>query len=107
MYRLQFLYFCITKSFHPRPIAIYSQIISKRVMSSTTTNPSTSQTPALAPEIEEIHRLACQQGLTNYLDPVSGYTVFTEVFHRKRGKCCGNKCRHCPFNHVNVPENRK
>lgn len=26
-----------------------------------------------------------------------GYTVFTERFHLKRGTCCGNGCRHCPF----------
>ncbi len=23
--------------------------------------------------------------------------VFTEVFHRKRGYCCGSGCRHCPY----------
>ena len=27
----------------------------------------------------------------------SGKYVFTEVFHIKRGYCCGNGCRHCPF----------
>ncbi|MBO1321049.1 DUF5522 domain-containing protein [Acanthopleuribacter pedis] len=26
-----------------------------------------------------------------------GYMVFTERFHVKRGICCGNGCRHCPF----------
>jgi len=23
--------------------------------------------------------------------------VFTEQYHLDRGYCCGNKCRHCPF----------
>lgn len=23
--------------------------------------------------------------------------VFTALFHIKRGFCCGNKCRHCPY----------
>ena len=23
--------------------------------------------------------------------------VFTKEFHLKRGSCCGNGCRHCPF----------
>lgn len=23
--------------------------------------------------------------------------VFTEQWHIQRGQCCGNKCRHCPF----------
>ena len=32
-----------------------------------------------------------------------GLMVLTERYHRKRGFCCGNRCRHCPFGHVNVP----
>ena len=32
----------------------------------------------------------------------NGRWVFTEVFHQKRGTCCGSGCRHCPFEHVNV-----
>lgn len=31
-----------------------------------------------------------------------GYMVLTEWFHLKRGFCCGNKCRHCPYGHENV-----
>ncbi len=27
----------------------------------------------------------------------NGYRVFTEAYHQKRGYCCGNGCRHCPF----------
>jgi hypothetical protein len=27
----------------------------------------------------------------------SGYLVFTEAHHLKRGSCCGNGCRHCPY----------
>ncbi len=23
--------------------------------------------------------------------------VFTALFHSKRGFCCGNKCKHCPY----------
>lgn len=26
-----------------------------------------------------------------------GYIVFTEVYLRKRGYCCQNGCRHCPY----------
>ncbi len=29
--------------------------------------------------------------------------VFTASWHLQRGTCCGNSCRHCPFNHINVP----
>jgi hypothetical protein len=27
-----------------------------------------------------------------------GLMVFTAVYHLKRGACCGNNCRHCPYN---------
>jgi hypothetical protein len=37
----------------------------------------------------------------------NGLMVFTENYHRKRGYCCGNACRHCPFNFENVLEPRK
>jgi len=26
-----------------------------------------------------------------------GNYVFTAWYHLKRGKCCGNGCRHCPY----------
>jgi len=31
-----------------------------------------------------------------YLTP-EGYKVFTETYHLKRGYCCKNGCRHCPY----------
>ncbi len=27
----------------------------------------------------------------------NGFCVFTEHFLMKRGHCCGNGCRHCPY----------
>ena len=33
----------------------------------------------------------------------NGYMVFTEHYHLVRGDCCGNVCRHCPYDHKNVP----
>lgn len=32
----------------------------------------------------------------------NGLLVMTEHFHLKRGYCCGNKCKHCPYEHKNV-----
>ncbi|MDR3607114.1 MAG: DUF5522 domain-containing protein [Oligoflexia bacterium] len=26
-----------------------------------------------------------------------GFVVFTEAYHLKRGYCCGNGCKHCPY----------
>jgi hypothetical protein len=31
-----------------------------------------------------------------YFTP-EGYKVFTEKYHLKRGYCCQNGCRHCPY----------
>ena len=27
----------------------------------------------------------------------NGIYVFTKEFHLRRGSCCGNGCRHCPY----------
>ncbi|MEM1186834.1 MAG: DUF5522 domain-containing protein [Planctomycetota bacterium] len=27
----------------------------------------------------------------------NGCVVFTAAYHRRRGYCCGNLCRHCPY----------
>ncbi len=37
-----------------------------------------------------------------YLDEL-GRFVFTEEYHRKRGYCCKNGCKHCPYGD---PENK-
>lgn len=31
-----------------------------------------------------------------YYSP-EGYLVFTEQYHLKRGYCCENGCKHCPY----------
>jgi len=36
-----------------------------------------------------------------------GYVVLTEKYHLKKGSCCGNGCRHCPYRYVNVPEPKR
>ena len=36
-----------------------------------------------------------------------GYVVLTEKYHLQKGFCCGNGCRHCPYNFVNVPEPKR
>lgn len=50
-----------------------------------------------------LHERALEQGKTTYQDPATGFTVFTELLHLKRGTCCGNSCRHCPYGYENVP----
>jgi hypothetical protein len=36
-----------------------------------------------------------------------GYIVLTEKYHLEKGFCCGNGCRHCPYNYENVPEPKR
>ena len=49
-----------------------------------------------------LHRRCVQLGRDSYIDPDSGYSVFSRV-HLNRRPCCGNGCRHCPHGHANVP----
>jgi biotin synthase-like enzyme len=38
--------------------------------------------------------------------------IFTAAFHIKRGSCCGNGCRHCPYSpkhkkgNINIDDSR-
>lgn len=43
----------------------------------------------------------------DYYTNEDGYLVFTERFHLKRGSCCGNRCRHCPYDPPFQRGNRK
>lgn len=63
--------------------------------------------PLPSPDIEDfwqVHDEACARNQSTYVDPRTGFAVFTKVGHLARGKCCGCGCRHCPFNHVNVKD---
>jgi hypothetical protein len=37
-----------------------------------------------------------KEGEDYYIE--NGYRVMTKAFLTKRGYCCGNGCRHCPYN---------
>lgn len=54
------------------------------------------------PAWSEAHDAAVRHGQPRYIDPTTGYQVFTEATLRSRGRCCGSGCRHCPFGHVRV-----
>jgi hypothetical protein len=51
----------------------------------------------MEPLIENIHYYLNEDGLI----------VFTEKYLRERGYCCGNGCKHCPYQYENVPEPKK
>lgn len=33
----------------------------------------------------------------DYYTSEEGYIIFTEKYHLKRGFCCKNNCKHCPY----------
>lgn len=37
-----------------------------------------------------------REGIDFYFNE-NGFMVFTEAYHLKRGYCCKNKCKHCPW----------
>ena len=37
-------------------------------------------------------------GKDKYYYSKEGYIIFTEKYHLKRGYCCENNCKHCPYN---------
>lgn len=37
----------------------------------------------------------------------NGRWIFTSKYHLKRGSCCGNGCKHCPFNPRHQKGNRE
>ena len=57
-------------------------------------------------DIEDLHKEAVSKMKSTYIDPATGFTVFTEYSHLKRGKCCGNRCRHCPYGWEKVKNNK-
>lgn len=37
-----------------------------------------------------------------YMDPKTGFMVFTASYLLNRGYCCANACRHCPYTKCEV-----
>lgn len=56
----------------------------------------------LHPDVQRLHDEACAMKRETYIDPHTGYTVLTRYAHEQRGTCCGNACRHCPYDWKNV-----
>ena len=48
-------------------------------------------------EWDAAHDAAVRAGREGYLDPRTGFFVFTREALRARGWCCGSGCRHCPY----------
>jgi hypothetical protein len=46
------------------------------------------------------------EGIDYYFN-AAGLMVLTEKYLLDRGYCCGNGCRHCPYNYERVSEPRR
>ena len=46
------------------------------------------------------------EGVHYYINE-DGWVVLTAQYHLERGHCCGNGCKHCPYDFINVPEPKK
>jgi hypothetical protein len=46
------------------------------------------------------------EGVHYYINE-EGLVVFTERYLMERGYCCGNGCKHCPYNYENVSEPKR
>jgi Family of unknown function (DUF5522) len=53
--------------------------------------------PADDTEIARAHAAAIAAGEAGYLDPETGYFVFTAATLAANGSCCDRGCRHCPW----------
>jgi hypothetical protein len=53
----------------------------------------------MSPAVELAHQTAVDRGQDFYTDPETGLMVMTALYLQKRGSCCTNICRHCPFGH--------
>ncbi|XP_076403638.1 uncharacterized protein C1orf53 homolog isoform X1 [Peromyscus maniculatus bairdii] len=86
-------------------------------------HPASQELTAAELHIVGLHRAACaafrhtfvgmgkrkekEAGQLSYVDPATGYVVFTRLAHLQRGACCGSACRHCPYGQVNVKDPSK
>lgn len=48
-------------------------------------------------DVLAVHSAAVAAGEDGYVDPLTGYFVFTATYLRDRGYCCEIGCRHCPW----------
>uniref|UniRef100_A0A0N5C361 PET domain-containing protein n=1 Tax=Strongyloides papillosus TaxID=174720 RepID=A0A0N5C361_STREA len=58
-------------------------------------------------DIYMAHLKAIEDRALTYKDPKTGYIVMTVSQHLYKAKCCGNACRHCPYNQINATEEAK
>jgi methylated-DNA-protein-cysteine methyltransferase related protein len=51
-------------------------------------------------------KTSLKEGVDFYYNE-EGYTVLTAKYHLDKGVCCGNACKHCPYQYINVAEPKR
>ena len=46
-------------------------------------------------QVERVKSSKLEEGVHYYME--GERVIFTALFHIERGQCCGNGCRHCPY----------
>lgn len=41
---------------------------------------------------------------TDFYYNEEGFIVLTESYHLRKGYCCGNGCKHCPYDYIHVDD---
>lgn len=54
-------------------------------------------TEELDDAVRRAHDAAVAAGEDGYLDPATGFFVFTAAALAANGTCCDSGCRHCPY----------
>lgn len=56
----------------------------------------------------QMHNFNNKKALQNddFYYSTDGFIVFTENYHLKRGYCCKNNCKHCPYNYKKNDESK-
>jgi hypothetical protein len=70
-----------------------------------TSSAGESQDPEI-PDLEDLHKIACEKEEEMFLDPKTGYYMMTAFYLKKRGKCCGSGCKFCPYKKERVKKER-
>jgi hypothetical protein len=70
-----------------------------------TSSAGESQDPEI-PDLEDLHKIACEKEEEMFLDPKTGYYMMTAFYLKKRGKCCGSGCKFCPYTKERVKKER-
>jgi hypothetical protein len=58
-------------------------------------------------DIEDLHRIACENKESMFLNPETKMYTMTSYYLGSRGKCCTSGCKYCPYKNGNLNKYNK